>query len=181
MVGAVIVSSLYKENIKRWSTLVGLVLTSIGIWIVLGGASLVSPTHGIYMLVGVLIIIGATLYRLLFTLVIGSILLYVLFPVSRHMAALAFADPKLVTFGAVIGFSWIIWMLMGYYMGIAYAGGVRGGVLAGTFGFFFIAFFSMTIYNVPFSYTVIFGSILLFAGAALFVTEPKELLASKRN
>jgi drug/metabolite transporter (DMT)-like permease len=204
LVGAVIVSSLYKENIKRWSTLVGLVLTSIGIWIVLGGASLVSPTHGIYMLVGVLIIIGATLtwgmenfsiaagtdlmapetvlfYRLLFTLVIGSILLYVLFPVSRHMAALAFADPKLVTFGAVIGFSWIIWMLMGYYMGIAYAGGVRGGVLAGTFGFFFIAFFSMTIYNVPFSYTVIFGSILLFAGAALFVTEPKELLASKRN
>lgn len=106
--------------------------------------------------------------------------MFALFPVARTMAGRVWSDPKLITFGAVIGFGWAIWMIMGYYIGIAYAGAVRGGVLAGTFGFFFIAFFSITVYGVPFSSAVIIGSVVMFVGAALIVSEPKGYLARKR-
>lgn len=103
------------------------------------------------------------------------------FPASRPMLAETYSDPRLLAYGAVIGFGWAIWVIMGYYIGIAYAGGVRGGVIAGTFGFFFISFFSMTVYGTPFSWIVLIGSVILFIGAALIITEPKEILANKRS
>lgn len=202
-VGALIVAWLYKEKINRWSTWVGLLAMGVGIWIILSGGELVSPTHGIYAFVGVLIIILATLvwgfenfaiaagsdlmpaesfiwWRVGAAYVIGFILMWLLFPASHEMARQVYSNPKLIAYGAVIGIGWAIWVIMGYYIGIAYAGGVRGGVMAGTFGFFFVAFLSMTVYDVPFSGIIIFGSIIMFIGAALIITEPKELLAIRR-
>jgi hypothetical protein len=97
------------------------------------------------------------------------------------MAGQVWTDPRLITYGAVISFGWAIWIIMGYYIGISYAGGVRGGVLAGTFGFFFIGFFSITVYGVPFSPAIIIGSAVMFAGAAFIVSEPGAYLARKRG
>ncbi|HZE34197.1 MAG TPA: hypothetical protein VE198_22525 [Actinoallomurus sp.] len=203
VVGAIISGILYREKILRWSTLIGLAGLGIGIWVVLSGGKVVSPTHGIYEFVGILVIVGAVLtwgfenfaiaagtdlmpaegflwWRAFLELIIANALMFALFPVARTMAGRVWSDPKLITFGAVIGFGWAIWMIMGYYIGIAYAGAVRGGVLAGTFGFFFIAFFSITVYGVPFSSAVIIGSVVMFVGAALIVSEPKGYLARKR-
>ncbi|MED4227506.1 hypothetical protein [Neobacillus cucumis] len=203
VVGGLIVAMLYKEKINRWSTWVGMLAMGVGIWIVVSGGSPTSPTHGIYEFVGILIIVLATLvwgfenfaiaagtdlmpaesflfWRVGAAYIIGFILMWLLFPTSHEIARQVYSDPKLIAYGAVIGFGWSIWIIMGYYIAIAYAGGVRGGVMAGTFGFFFISFFSMTVYGVPFSSIVIFGSIIMFIGATLIITEPKELLASRR-
>ncbi|WAH39356.1 hypothetical protein [Alicyclobacillus dauci] len=203
VVGAVIVSALYKESIKRWSTLVGVIAIGVGVWLALSGGKLVSPTHGVYALVGVLIMVAGTLnwgfenfaiaagsdlmraesfiwWRAFIALVLGFILMIIAFPASRPMLVETYSDPRLLAYGAVIGIGWAIWVIMGYYIGIAYAGGVRGGVIAGTFGFFFISFFSMTVYGTPFSWIVLIGSVILFIGAALIITEPKEILSNKR-
>lgn len=203
VVGAIISSILYREKILRWSTLVGLAGLGIGIWVVLSGGKVVSPTHGIYEVVGILVVVGAVLtwgfenfaisagtdlmpaegflwWRAFLELIIANVLMFALFPVARTMASRVWSDPKMIAYGAVIGFGWAIWMIMGYYIGIAYAGAVRGGVLAGTFGFFFIAFFSITVYGVPFSPAVIIGSLVMFVGAALMVSEPSGYLARKR-
>lgn len=204
VVGAVITSILYHEKIKRWSTIVGLAALAVGIWEILSGGSVVSPTHGIFEIVGIAIIVIATLtwgfenfaiaagtdlmppesflwWRAFLAYLIGNALLFILFPVGREMAARVYGDPRMIAYGAVMGLGWVIWMLMGYYIGIAYAGAVRGGVLAGTFGFFFIAFFAITVYGIPFSLAIIVGSIIMFIGAALIVTEPGVFLSQKRS
>ncbi|MCL6632282.1 MAG: DMT family transporter [Alicyclobacillus herbarius] len=203
VVGALIVAALYKENIKRWSTAIGLLCVAAGIWLVLSGGKLVSPTHGVYELVGVLIMIFGTLtwgfenfaiaagtdlmraesfiwWRAALAYLIGFLLMILCFPASRAMTVQVYTDPRMLAYGAVIGFGWAIWIIMGYYIGIAYAGGVRGGVMAGTFGFFFISFLSMTVYGAPFSWIIILGCLVLFVGAVLIITEPKEVLAKKR-
>jgi len=204
VVGAIITSILYREKILRASTLAGLVGLGIGIWVVLSGGKVVSPTHGIYEVVGIIVILVALLtwgfenfaitagtdlmpaegfiwWRAFLELIIANALMFAFFPVARTMAARVWADPRLITYGAVIGFGWAIWIIMGYYIGISYAGGVRGGVLAGTFGFFFIGFFSITVYGVPFSPAIIIGSAVMFAGAAFIVSEPGAYLARKRG
>jgi drug/metabolite transporter (DMT)-like permease len=204
VVGAIITSILYREKILRWSTLAGLIGLGIGIWVVLSGGKVVSPTHGVYEFVGIIVIIVALLtwgfenfaitagtdlmpaegfiwWRAFLELVIANVLMFAFFPVARTMAGRVWTDPRLITYGAVIGFGWAIWIIMGYYIGIAYAGGVRGGVLAGTFGFFFIGFFSITVYGVPFSPAIIIGSAVMFAGAAFIVSEPGAYLARKRG
>ncbi|MGH3628892.1 MAG: hypothetical protein ACRDRL_15835 [Sciscionella sp.] len=204
VVGAVVTGVLYREKILRWSTLLGLVGLGVGIWVVLSGGKVVSPTHGVYELVGILIVVGAVLtwgfenfaiaagtdlmpaegfiwWRAFLELIIANVLLFALFPIARVMASKVWTDPRLITYGAVIGFGWAIWLIMGYYIGIAYAGGVRGGVLAGTFGFFFIGFFSITVYGVPFSLAIVFGSVIMFVGAAFIVSEPGGYLARKRR
>lgn len=204
VVGAVVSSILYHEKILRPSTLLGLLGLGVGVFVVLSGGKVVSPTHGVYELVGVLVVVGACLnwgfenfaiaagtdlmpaegflwWRVCLEVVLANVLLFAFFPVARGMAGDVYSDPRLVTYGAVIGFGWAIWMIMGYYIGIAYAGAVRGGVLAGTFGFFFIGFLSITVFGVPFSVAIIWGSIVMFVGAALIVSEPAGYLASKRS
>lgn len=204
VVGAVVASILYHEKILRPSTILGLLGLGVGIFVVLSGGKVVSPTHGIYELVGVLVVVGACLnwgfenfaiaagtdlmptegflwWRVSLEVVLANVLMFAFFPVARTMAADVYTNPRLITYGAVIGFGWAIWMIMGYYIGIAYAGAVRGGVLAGTFGFFFIGFLSITVFGVPFSAAIIWGSIIMFAGAALIVSEPAGYLASKRT
>ena len=204
VVGAIITSVLYREKILRWSTIVGLLALGGGVWLVLSGGELVSPTQGIYLVVGVLIMLGslATWGFENFAVAAGSDLMppegfvwwraaaagllalpimFILFPTSRQMAVEIWSDPQIVAYGAVIGISWAMWILLSYYLGVAYAGGVRGGVLGATFGFFFIGFFSVTIYNLPFSWAIIIGASVMFIGGALIVSEPGAYLARKRS
>lgn len=204
VVGAVIGAALYRERILRLSTLLGLTALAIGIWLAVSGGKIGAPTHGIYFVVGLVIIVVAVLtwgfesfaisagtdlmpaegflwWRAFLELLIANALLFLLFPAGRHIAALAWSDPRLVAMGAVIGLGWAIWMIMGYYIGISYAGAVRGGVLTNTLAFFFIAFFSLTVYGAPFSVIVIVGSVCTVFGAMLIVTEPKSYLARQRN
>ncbi|KID30393.1 hypothetical protein HQ32_02647 [Prauserella sp. Am3] len=203
VVGATISAVLYREKMFRPSTVIGLLGLAVGLWIVLSGGKLVSPTQGIYMWVGIAVIVVAVLawgfenfaiaagtdlmpaegflwWRASLEFLIANVLLFAFFPTSRAMAVEVWTDPRMLTYGAVIGFGWAIWMIMGYYVGISYAGAVRGGVLAGTFGFFFISFFSITIYGLPFSMAVVIGSAVMLIGTALIVSEPAGYLANKR-
>jgi drug/metabolite transporter (DMT)-like permease len=204
VVGAVIGAALYRERILRPTTLLGLAALAVGIWLAVSGGSISAPTQGVYFAVGLLIIVVAVLtwgfesfaisagtdlmpaegflwWRAFLELLLANTLLFLLFPTGRHIAYLAWSDPRLVAIGAVIGFGWAIWMIMGFYIGISYAGAVRGGVLTNTLAFFFIAFFSLTVYGAPFSVIVIVGSIATVIGAMLIVTEPKSYLARQRN
>ena len=52
---------LYHEKILRPSTLAGMVGLGVGVFVVLSGGKVVSPTHGVYELVGVLVVVGACL------------------------------------------------------------------------------------------------------------------------
>ena len=61
VVGAVISAVLYREKMFRFSTVLGLLGLAAGLWIVLSGGQLTSPTHGVYMLVGVGVIVLAVL------------------------------------------------------------------------------------------------------------------------
>ncbi|MFD8630289.1 DMT family transporter [Streptomyces hygroscopicus] len=204
VVGAVIAALLYRERILRASTLIGLGALAVGIWLAVSGGRLNAPTHGGYFAVGLLIIVCAVLtwgfesfaisagtdlmpaesflwWRAFLELFIAGILLLALFPGGRRIAALAWSEPRLIAIGAVIGLGWAIWMIMGYYIGISYAGAVRGGVLTNTLAFFFIAFFSLTIYGAPFSVVVIVGSAITIVGTLFIVTEPKGHLARLRS
>ncbi|WP_134729092.1 DMT family transporter [Amycolatopsis nivea] len=204
VVGAIIAAVLYRERILRASTLVGLAALASGIWLAVSGGELGAPTHGWYFVVGLLIIVAAVLtwgfesfaitagtdlmppesflwWRAFLELLIADILLAALFPEGRHIAAAAWSQPRLVAIGAVIGLGWAIWMIMGYYIGISYAGAVRGGVLTNTLAFFFIAFFSLTVYGAPFSTYVIVGSAITIVGTLFIVTEPKAHLTRLRS
>ncbi|TXI61363.1 hypothetical protein [Mycolicibacterium mageritense] len=204
VVGAIIGAALYRERILRPSTLLGLGALAIGIWLAVSGGQIGAPTHGLHFAVGLLIIVVAVLtwgfesfaiaagtdlmpaegflwWRAFLELVIANALLFLLFPSGREIAQLAWADPRLIAMGAVIGLGWAIWMIMGYYIGISYAGAVRGGVLTNTLAFFFIAFFSLTVYGAPFSVIVIIGSICTVLGAMFIVTEPKSYIARQRG
>ena len=204
VVGAVIAAALYRERILRPSTLIGLFALGLGIWLAVSGGKIGAPTHGVYFAVGLLVIVGAVLtwgfetfaisagtdlmpaesflwWRAFLEWIIATVLLFLLFPTGRHIAALVWTDPRLVAIGAVIGFGWAIWMIMGYYIGIAYAGAVRGGVLTNTLAFFFIAFFSLPVYGAPFSAIVIVGSVITIVGTLLIVTEPKDYIARRRS
>jgi drug/metabolite transporter (DMT)-like permease len=204
LVGALVTAALYRERLGRWSTLAGLVLLAGGVALVLTGGKVVSPTHGIYMWVGIAVMVGGTLtwgienfaigagtdlmpaegflwWRIFLDGIIAAVLLFVLFPEARGMAGDVYGDERMLAFGAVIGLAWTVWILMGYYLAIAYAGAVRGGLLAGTFGFFFIGLFSTTVYGQPFSWAIIIGSAVMFVGGALIVTEPSSYLARKRG
>jgi drug/metabolite transporter (DMT)-like permease len=204
VVGAVVAGVLYRERIKRWSTLVGLAGLGIGIWLALSAGKVVSPTHGVYLLVGVLLMVGAVLtwgfesfaiaagtdlmpaegfmwWRAVLELLIGNALLFALFPAARGMAVAVWTNPRLLAYGAVLGLGWAIWMIMGYYIGISYAGAVRGGVLGNTLAFFFISFFSSTVYGVPFSGVVILGAVIMGLGGLFIVSEPASYVARKRG
>jgi drug/metabolite transporter (DMT)-like permease len=204
VVGAIIGAALYRERILRPSTLLGLGALAIGIWLAVSGGQIGAPTQGLHFAVGLLIIIVAVLtwgfesfaiaagtdlmpaegflwWRAFLELVIANALLFLLFPSGRQIARLAWTDPRLIAMGAVIGLGWAIWMIMGYYIGISYAGAVRGGVLTNTLAFFFIAFFSLTVYGAPFSAIVIVGSICTVVGAMFIVTEPKSYIARQRG
>ncbi len=204
VIGAIVAATLYRERILRPTTLIGLVALAVGIWLAVSGGEINAPTHGIYFTVGLLIIFGGVLtwgfesfaisagtdlmpaegflwWRAFFGLIIANILLFVLFPEGRTIAAQAWSDPRLIAFGAVIGFGWAIWIIMGYYIGISYAGAVRGGVLTNTLAFFFISFFSLTVYGAPFSAIIIIGSICTVIGALVIVTEPKSYIARIRG
>jgi drug/metabolite transporter (DMT)-like permease len=204
VVGAVIAAVLYRERILRASTLLGLFALAVGIYLAVSGGKVGAPTHGVYFAVGLLIMFGAVLtwgfesfaisagtdlmpaegflwWRVFLELIIANALMFVLFPTGRHIAHLAWSQPRLIAIGAVIGLGWAIWMIMGYYIGISYAGAVRGGVLTNTLAFFFIAFFSLTVYGAPFSTIVIVGSVITLVGALFIVTEPKSYLARRRG
>lgn len=204
VVGAVVAGILYRERILRWSTLIGLAGLAIGIWLALSGGKVVSPTHGVYLLVGVLLMIGSVFtwgfesfaiaagtdlmppegfmwWRAFLELLMGNALLFILFPAARGMAQEVWTNPRLLAYGAVIGLGWAIWMIMGYYIGISYAGAVRGGVLGNTLAFFFISFFSSTIYGVPFSVVVIVGAVIMGIGGLFIVSEPGKYIARKRG
>ena len=204
VVGAIVAATLYRARILRPTTLIGLVALAVGVWLAVSGGEVSAPTHGIYFTVGLLIIFGGVLtwgfesfaisagtdlmpaegflwWRAFFGLIIATILLFVLFPEGRTIAAQAWSDPRLIAFGAVIGFGWAIWIIMGYYIGISYAGAVRGGVLTNTLAFFFISFFSLTVYGAPFSAIIIIGSICTVIGALVIVTEPKSYIARIRG
>lgn len=204
VVGAIIGAALYHERILRPSTILGLAALAVGIWLAVSGGKIGAPTQGVYFIVGLVIIVIAVLtwgfesfaisagtdlmpaegflwWRAFLELLIAIPLLFLLFPTGRHIALLAWSDPRLVAMGAVIGFGWAIWMIMGYYIGISYAGAVRGGVLTNTLAFFFIAFFSLTVYGAPFSAIVVVGSICTVLGAMIIVTEPKSYIARQRG
>jgi drug/metabolite transporter (DMT)-like permease len=204
VVGAVIAAALYRERIMRASTLIGLAALGVGIFLAVSGGEVGAPTHGIYFAVGLLIIFGAVLtwgfesfaisagtdlmpaegflwWRAFAELVIAAVVLFTLFPAGREIAGQVWSDPSLVAIGAVIGLGWAIWMIMGYYIGISYAGAVRGGVLTNTLAFFFIAFFSLTVYGAPFSAIVIVGTVITLVGALFIVTEPKSYIARRRR
>jgi drug/metabolite transporter (DMT)-like permease len=204
VVGAIVAALLYRERILRASTLFGLIALAVGIWLAVSGGKVGAPTHGVYFAVGLLIMFGAVLtwgfesfaisagtdlmpaegflwWRVFLELIIANALMFLLFPTSRHIARLAWSDPRLIAIGAVIGLGWAIWMIMGYYIGISYAGAVRGGVLTNTLAFFFIAFFSLTVYGAPFSSIIIVGSVITIIGALCIVTEPKSYLARQRG
>lgn len=204
VVGAVVSGMLYRERILRWSTLLGLAALGVGIWLAMSGGKVVSPTHGHYLVVGVIIMLVAVLtwgfetfaisagtdlmpaegflwWRAFLELVIGNILMFALFPKAGKIASEVYTSPRLLAYGAVIGLGWAIWMIMGYYIGISYAGAVRGGVLTNTLAFFFITFFSITVYGVPFSTVVIVGAVTMSAGALLIVSEPGHYIARRRG
>ncbi|MCE0764163.1 DMT family transporter [Pseudonocardia kujensis] len=204
VVGAIIAALLYRERILRASTLIGLAGLGVGIWLAVSGGELSAPTHGVYFAVGLLIIVGAVLtwgfesfaisagtdlmppesflwWRAFLELVIAVVLLLALFPEGRRITAEAWSEPRLVAIGSVIGLGWAIWMIMGYYIGIAYAGAVRGGVLTNTLAFFFISFFSLTVYGAPFNAFVVIGSGITIVGTLFIVTEPKGHLANLRH
>jgi drug/metabolite transporter (DMT)-like permease len=203
VVGAVISAILYREKILRWSTLVGLACLAIGVYLAVSGGSVSAPTHGIYLAVGLGVMCIAVLtwgfetfaisagtdllpaegflwWRVFLELILANGLMFLLFPQARHMAGEVWTDPRLLAFGAVIGLGWAIWMIMGYYIGVSYAGAVRGGVLTNTLAFFFIAFFSLTVYGEKFSLAVIIGTILTAIGAFFIVSEPIKYIARRR-
>ena len=61
VVGAVIAAVLYRERILRASTLLGLFALAVGIYLAVSGGKVGAPTHGIYFVVGLLIMFGAVL------------------------------------------------------------------------------------------------------------------------
>ncbi len=204
VVGAIITSILYREKILRWYTILGLILIGGGIWFVSGGAHMVSPVHGVYLATGLIMVVVAMLlwgveifgmtagtdlmpaevasiYRSGLASIFAIILLLLVFPKSREILPMAVGHGATLCFTMIIGVSWAIFLIMGFYVAIAYAGAVRGGALGSTLGFFFVTFFSMTIYGLPWSTAMLLGSIGIIIGALLMISEPGVYLSVKRQ
>lgn len=204
VVGAIITSIMYREKILRWSTIVGLVCIGGGIWFVSGGAHIVAQTHGIYLIVGLVMVVVAMLlwgieifgmtagtdlmpaevasiYRSGLASCFAIILLLLVFPHSGEILKLALSNGSSLCFTMIIGISWAIFLMLGFYVAVAYAGAVRGGALGSTLGFFFVTFFSMTIYGLPWSNAMLLGGIALIVGALLMISEPGVYLSVKRQ
>lgn len=204
VVGALLASVLYREKIMRWSTLLGLATMTVGIVLALSGGSVSAPTSGVYLVVGVLVMVGALLgwgfetfaisagsdvlppegflwWRVLVELLLANLLLFALFPQSRAIATAVWSDPRLISYGVVIGFGLAIWVTMGYFLGVSYAGAVRGGVLTNTLAFYCLSVMSLTVYGQPFSTAIIVGGVIMAVGTFLIVTEPSKHIAKLRG
>lgn len=203
IVGAVVTGVIFRTRLLRPLAIVGVIVLAIGLWFVLTGGQLTAPTNGIYLWVGVGVMLFALLtwgfesfaiaagtdvmqadsfmwWRASLELVIGFSLMLLFFPGARGVVTDVYSSPSLLAYGAIIGIGWMIWMLMGFYIGIAYAGATRGGVLAPSFGFFFVTIFSMTVYGSGLNAAVTIGTIVTFIGAALIIAEPSSYLVRRR-
>lgn len=203
LVTAFLSTRLLKENTKRKSTIIALILIAVGMIIVMNGGQAIAPSTGIYFIIGVVVMIfgsclwgmeslvlaaGSDLirsetflwFRLSLAFAVAAILFYIGFPEARPMLGEVYSDPKMIAFGAIIGFAWIIWLLLGYYYGVAYAGGTRG-VAINIIGFFFISIFSMTVYGGSFSGIVVVGAVVICFGSALMILEPSDVLSKRRE
>jgi len=204
VVGAILASVLYREKIARWSTFLGLATMTVGVVLALSGGSITAPTSGVYLAVGVVVMLGAVFawgsetfavsagsdllpaegflwWRVLVDLVLADVLLLALFPHGRVMAAQVWSDPRLITYGVVIGLGAAIWITMGYFLGVSYAGAVRGGVLTNTLAFYCVSVMSLTVYGQPWSTAIIVGGIVMAIGTLLIVTEPSKHIARLRR
>lgn len=67
------------------------------------------------------------------------------------------------------------------FLGVSYAGAVRGGVLTNTLAFYCLSVMSLTVYGQPWSTAIIVGGVIMAIGTFLIVTEPSKHIARLRK